>query len=51
MASGPVISWQIEEEKMELATDFLFLGSKMWTVMAAMKSEDDCFLEGKPRQT
>jgi len=29
MASGPVISWQIEEEKMELATDFLFLGSKI----------------------
>ena len=29
MASGPVTSWQIEEEKMELATDFLFLGSKI----------------------
>ena len=29
MASCPIISWQIEEEKMELATDFLFLGSKI----------------------
>ena len=27
MASGPVTSWQIEEEKMEAAIDFLFLGS------------------------
>ena len=29
MASGPIISWQIEREKMESATDFLFLGSKI----------------------
>ena len=29
MASGPIISWQIEREKMEAATDFLFLGSKI----------------------
>ena len=27
MASGPITSQQIEEEKMEAATDFLFLGS------------------------
>ena len=29
MASGPIISWQIEEEKMEAVTDFIFLGSKI----------------------
>ena len=29
MASGPVTSWQIEEEKVEVVTDFLFLGSKI----------------------
>jgi len=29
MASGPITSWQIEEEKMEAVTDFLFLGSKI----------------------
>ena len=29
MASSPIISWQIEEENVELATDFLFLGSKI----------------------
>ena len=29
MASGPIMSWQIEEEKVEVVTDFLFLGSKI----------------------
>ena len=29
MASGPIISWQIEEEKVEAVTDFIFLGSKI----------------------
>ena len=29
MASGPVITWQIEGEKVEVVTDFLFLGSKI----------------------
>ena len=29
MASDPVTSWQIEREKVEALTDFLFLGSKI----------------------
>ena len=29
MASGPITSWQIEGEKVELVTDFLFLSSKI----------------------
>ena len=29
MASGPITSWQTEGEKVEAATDFLFLGSKI----------------------
>ena len=29
MASGPITSWQIEGEKVEGVTDFLFLGSKI----------------------
>ena len=29
MASCPVSSWQIEGEKVEVVTDFLFLGSKI----------------------
>ena len=31
MASGPINSWQMEEEKVEEVTDFLFLGSKITT--------------------
>ena len=27
IASGPITSWQIEREKVEAVTDFLFLGS------------------------
>ena len=52
MTSGPITSWQIEGEKMEIVTDFLSLGSKI-TVhgAAAMKSEDVCFLAGKLWQT
>ena len=29
MASGPISSWQIEGEKVETVTDFIFLGSKI----------------------
>ena len=29
MASGPITSWQIEGEKVEVVTDFLFLSSKI----------------------
>ena len=29
MASGPITSWQIDEETMEPVTDFIFLGSKV----------------------
>ena len=29
MAPGPITSWQIEGEKVETATDFIFLGSKI----------------------
>ena len=29
MASGPITSWQIEGEKVEAMTDFIFLGSKI----------------------
>ena len=29
MASGPIISWQIDGEKVEAVTDLIFLGSKI----------------------
>ena len=46
MASGPITSRQIEKEKVEAVTDFIFLVSKI-TVTAAMKLKDACSLEGK----
>ena len=51
MASGPITSWHIEGEKVEVVTDVLFLGSKVTVVTAAVKSEDDCFLAEKQWQT
>ena len=48
MASSPITSWQIDGEKVETVTDFLFLALKsLQMVTAAVKLEDDCFLEGK----
>ena len=29
MASSPIISWQIDREKVETVTDFIFFGSKI----------------------
>ena len=31
MASGPITSWQIDGENVEIVTDFIFLGSKITT--------------------
>ena len=42
MASGPISLWQIEGEKVETVTGFIFLGSKI-TV------DDDCSHESKRR--
>ena len=48
MASGPIISWQIDGETMKTATDFIFLGSKLLQmVTAAVKLKDACSLEEK----
>ena len=40
MASGPITSWQIDEETMETVTDFIFLVSKII-------ADGDCSLEIK----
>ena len=40
MASGPITTWQIDEETMETVTDFIFLGSKI-------TADDDCSHEIK----
>ena len=42
MASGPITSWQIDEEIMETVTDFIFLGSKI-------TADGDCTHEIKRR--
>ena len=48
MASGPIISWQIEEETMETVTDlFSWAPKSLWTVTAAMKLKGACSLEEK----
>ena len=44
MASGPITSWQIDEETVETVADFIFLGSR---ITAAMKLKDAYSLEGK----
>ena len=41
MASGPITSWQIDEETMETVTDLFFWASKsLQMVIAAMKLKD-----------
>ena len=48
MVSGPITSWQIEGEKEEAVTDFIFWDPKsLQMVTAAMKLKDTCYLEGK----
>ena len=47
MASGPIISWQIDGETVETVADFIFLGSKsLQMVIEAMKLKDACSVEG-----
>ena len=52
MASSPITSWQVDGETMETVTDFIFWGSKMQMVTAAMRLKDTPWKESydKPRQ-
>ena len=48
MASGPIISWQIDEETVETVSDFIFWAPEsLQMVTAAMKLKDACSLEEK----
>ena len=48
MASSPITSWQIDGERMETVTDFIFWSSKITEDgEAAMKLKDVYSLEGK----
>ena len=42
VASGPITSWQIDGETVEIVADFIFLGSKI-------TADGDCSLEIKRR--
>ena len=48
MASVPITAWQIDGERMETVTDFIFLGSKITVdVVVVTKLKDVCSLKGK----
>ena len=56
MAPGPITSWQIEGETMEIVADFIFLGSKItadsdYSHKIKRHLLDTCSLEGKLQQT
>ena len=51
MASSPVTSWQIDGEKMEIVTDFIFLGSKVTASRDCSHEIKRCLLLGRPAMT
>ena len=51
MASSPITSWQIDGEKMEIVTDFLFLGSKITADSDCSHEIKRCLLLGRKTMT
>ena len=52
VASGPITSWQIEGEKVEAVTNFIFLGSKITADgYCSHETKRHCSLKGKLSQT
>ena len=51
MASSPIISWQIDGEKMETVTDFIFLGSKNTADGDCSHEVKRCLLVGRKAMT
>ena len=47
MAFGPITTWQIEREKVKVATDFLFLGSKITADGDCIHEIRRCLLLGR----
>ena len=47
MASGPIISWQIDGETIETVTDFIFLGSKITADGDSSHETKRCLLLGR----
>ena len=51
MASGPITSWQIEEEKVETVTAFIFFGSKITADYDCSHEIKRCLLLGRKAMT
>ena len=51
MASGPIISWQIDGETMETVTDLVFLGSKITADSDCSYEIKGCLLLGRKAMT
>ena len=51
MASSPITSWQIEGEKVEAVTDFIFLGSKITTDADCNHQNKRCLHFGRKAMT
>ena len=51
MASGPITSWQIDGEKVETVTDYIFLGSKITADGGCSHEIKRCFLLGRKAMT
>ena len=51
MASGPIISWEIDGETMETVSDFNFLGSKITTDVDCSHEIKRCLLLGRKGMT
>ena len=51
MASSPITSWQIEGEKVEAVTDFIFLGSKITEDGDCSHEIKRCLLLGRKAMT
>ena len=51
MASGPITSWQIDEETMETVTDFIFLGSRITADGDCSHAIERCLLLGRKVMT
>ena len=51
MASGPITSWQIDGEAMEIVTDFIFLGSEITADGDCSHEIRRCLLLGRKAMT
>ena len=51
MASGPITSWQIDGETVEMVTDFIFLGSKITADGDCSHEIKRCLLLGRKVMT